>query len=157
MKTEPIGFDYYLPVWVARGVAVVAGAALLFFGWLAVMILVQTPHKWFAAVRTTALGVACLVVIQRALKVIPRLRDDRFQDRIEKFKAMKQQPWHDMLEQLVSDPEVELLNEAKVTMANPFSWGTKQGMITARSGDLVAVIFESSGRVGTIRFELVVQ
>jgi hypothetical protein len=157
MKTQPIGLDYLLPVWVARVAQILGAAALLAVGYLIVNLLRTTPEKWPSALRLVILGGACFAVIQRARTVIPRLRDDRLQRRIKKFKALKKKSWDEMLDQLVADRDVELLDEFAAVMANPLTWGRKQRILTARDRDLVAEITESNGRVGGIRLELVVE
>ena len=102
-------------------------------------------------------GGVCFAVIQRAWTVIPRLRNACFQARIRKFKALKKKSWEAMLDELLNDPQVELLDEAQVTMANPLTWGRKQSVITARDGDLLAEILESNGKIGSIRLHLIVE
>ena len=157
MRTEPIGLDYLLPVGVARIVAAVAALVLLGIIYLLISSFTAAPHRWADAVRLVVMGGACFAVIQRARKVIPRLRDERFQMRIRKFKALKKRSWDEAMGSLVDDPEVELLEEMEALMANPFTWRRKQRIITARHGDLIAAIYEANDRVGTIKLEVVVE
>jgi hypothetical protein len=172
VKTQPLGSDYRLPVWVARAAVIVVAAAFVGCLYGMVKLAVEMPRAWPGMLRAGS-GVlmmgfwagVCWVVIRRARNLIRRQRDPGFQGRIRKFRALKNRDWNTVVEELLADPSVAFVGAHGVLMTKPFAEGGKQNVITQKEGnlvitakdsDLLAEIVESEGMVGSVDFRLVV-
>lgn len=157
MRTQPIGLDYLMPVWVARVAAAMAGGVLALIAILAVKELAAASGKWSDLYPALAVCAICVAVISRARTVIPRIRDDSFRARIRKFKSLKKRSWDEVMDQMVDDHAVEFVDEYEARMANPLTWGRKQKIVSLREKDLLVEVLEANGTVGSIRLQLIVE
>jgi hypothetical protein len=155
MKTEPIGFDHLMPLWVARCIA--TAAALVLVAIICVLAVSFAIPPSDAQMGLVLIAAVCATVLWRAWKVSSWLRDDRLRAGIRKFIGLTQTRWDEMMLYLADDPEVELLYETRAMMANPLTWGRKQSVLVVREGDLVAYLLESNGLVGSVRLERVIR